>query len=205
MKTYIAILFFGFVSFVGFAHQTEISSTVLAEKENRVWMLQISASLTAFQQEINTHYAETAYQTPEEFREMVIAHIQKNIMFTVNGQRLSIVNGTVYLGHETKVVFEVTGMPQNFDTVDVKNSSFSDVHHSKSLMVVLKEGIQKNKFILDKSNNYSASLEVRDGALVAVEVKEASMFSWPLLLGILGLAVAGYFANRLNLTKASKN
>ena len=159
MKTYIAILVFGLVSFSGFAHQSEMSSTVLAKNDNNVWALQISASLTAFQQEINTHFSDTPYQTPEEFREMVIAHVKNNLqMYFDNNVQVTLKNGMVRLGHETKVIFEVDGIPENFQTMSVTNTTFKDIHKSKSLLVVLKDGIDQNKYMLDESNDHSAFL-----------------------------------------------
>ena len=38
------------------AHQADVSTTMLVEKEDNSWVLQISASLTAFQHEIQTHF-----------------------------------------------------------------------------------------------------------------------------------------------------
>ncbi len=158
MKKYITSLLLGFISFLGFAHQPEVSSTVLAHKENNVWVVQISASLTAFQQEINIHYADTPYQTPDEFREMVIDHIQNKMNLRVNGVQLNFINGAVHLGHETKVIFEIDGFPGDMNSIEVTNTAFEDIYNSRSFLVVIKDGVDGNKFVLGKDNGYSSEL-----------------------------------------------
>jgi hypothetical protein len=196
MKTYVITLILGFISALGFAHQPEVSSTVLAQKENNVWVLQISASLTAFQQEINTHYADTPYKTPEEFREMVIEHIKNKINLKVNGAQLSFINGAVHLGHETKVIFEVQGLPMDLNSIEVSNMAFEDIYNSKSFLVILKDGMDENKFVLSKNNGYHANLLLTDNKLVQNQESQASFFSWPLIVGIFGLLFIGFLVAR---------
>lgn len=204
MKKYILLIVIGLATLTGFAHGTETSSIVLAEKENNVWVLQISASLTAFQQEINTHFSETPYETPEQFQEMVLQHIKNNLYFHFNGEDYIILSqGVVKLGHETKVLFELTGIPADLKTIKVTNTSFSDIYKSKSLLVILKEGINKNKFILEDSTNFSASLTVVDNALVEIQPSKAALFSWPLVVVFLGLIGAGVLVNRYSAKKAT--
>ena len=100
------------------AHQADISTTMLVEKENGTWVLQISSSLTAFQHEIRTHFAETPYETPEEFQQMVIEHIKNNLQLSFNdSQNITLGKGDVRLGHETKVVFQVFGIPSDIKSV----------------------------------------------------------------------------------------
>ncbi|MCF8244262.1 MAG: hypothetical protein K9J37_05610 [Saprospiraceae bacterium] len=44
------------------------------------------------------------------------------------------------LGHETSVVFELAGVPENFSEISVKNSSFKDISRNQSALIVLKKG-----------------------------------------------------------------
>lgn len=203
MKTYITIVFFLCIPFLVYAHQPEISSTVIAQKENNVWILQVSASLTAFQQEINAHFSETPYQTPEQFQEMVLSHLNNNLFLQFNGDtQISLDNGVVHLGHETKVIFEVVGIPEDIQSINIKNTSFSDIYRSKSLMVILKEGVEKNKFILDEANDYTKSLSLEKDSLVEVKTAQASIFSWPLFLLVIGLIGLGVFMTRYKNSKS---
>ncbi len=57
MKKYILLFVAVLFSMAGFAHNPDVSTIMLVEKENNSWVVQISASLTAFQQEIRTHFS----------------------------------------------------------------------------------------------------------------------------------------------------
>lgn len=193
MRKYIIVFLVGLYSVAGFAHQPEISSTVLAERDNNKWVLQISASLSAFQEEIKTHFSETPYETPEEFKEMVLEHIKNKIQFRFNeteGVKLS--NGKVMLGHETKVIFEVTGMPSEIKSLEVTNLVFEDIYSSQSALVLLKKDFAKNQFLLNDANDYKINLVVRESEFVINEMQKASI---PSLIGIivLGVLVLVYF------------
>tara|TARA_R110000823_G_scaffold297227_1_gene417341 strand:- start:3656 stop:4378 length:723 start_codon:yes stop_codon:yes gene_type:complete len=212
MKKYMLLLVvFGF-SMASFSHNPNVSTTMLVEKEGNSWVLQISASLTAFQQEIRTHFAETPYQTPEEFRQMVLEHIKNNLQISFNGEEdISFGNGAVKLGHETMVVFEVFGIPSEINSVLVTNSAFKDIHQNQSALVLLKEGFGKDRFVLNNGNEHTLSLEVVGNEFVEVGQNEAGFLSSSIgviLLGvsailILGLVLlgVGYLFNRPNRPK----
>lgn len=193
MKKYILVLLVGFISLTGFAHQTETSTIVLAEKENNVWVLQISASLTAFQQEIKTHFSETPYKTPEEFQEMVLQHIQNNLHMHFNGNdHVTLSNGIVQLGHETNVVFEVIGIPVDINTVEITNTVFKDIYKNKSTLMVLKEDFTKTQFVLNNANDHRIFLTVSSNEFVRLVVNKASFLSSNTLFIVIGLLGLGF-------------
>lgn len=65
-------LFFAIISFeVALGHNPSNSTTLLIEGKDGSWMLQIRASLTAFEQEVHIRYSKDSYKTPEEFRNLV--------------------------------------------------------------------------------------------------------------------------------------
>ncbi|MBU2938570.1 hypothetical protein KO494_03360 [Lacinutrix sp. C3R15] len=187
----IIVFVFLFINISAFAHQPETSTTMLVEKENNTWILQISASLTAFQQEIKTLFPE--YNTPEEFKQMVIEHVKNNIEIIINNnQNIELSSGIVKLGHETKVVFEVLGVPSEIKNVSVKNSTFKDVFNNKSALVLLKNGFKKEHFVLNNKNNHTLKLVANQNNFVVKTIKEANFFSTKrlfVLLGILSVAL----------------
>ncbi|SDR67598.1 hypothetical protein [Christiangramia echinicola] len=192
MKKYIIGFMFGLYSVAGFAHQPEISSTVLAEMDDNKWVLQISASLSAFQEEIKIHFSESPYETPDDFREMVLQHIANNLHFRFNEtEGLKLNNGKVMLGHETKVIFEVTGMPSEIESAEVTNFTFKDIHRSQSALVLLKKDFAKNQFLLNDANDYKINLVVAENEFVINEIQKASFSSLSmifLIIGTVGLA-----------------
>ncbi len=188
---YKKILFIGllFITLAAKAHQADVSTTMLVERENNTWVLQISASLTAFQQEIRTHFSETPYKTPEEFQQMVLYHIQNNLHISFNGKDISFGKGVVKLGHETKVVFEVFGIPSEINSVLVKNSAFKDIHRNQSALVLFKEGFNKKHFVLNNDNNHTLELKVNGKGFVVVGEKKAGLFTIGKASGLTGMFI----------------
>ncbi|WP_299252535.1 hypothetical protein [uncultured Lacinutrix sp.] len=205
MKKIIILTLFLFTSVAMKAHQPNVSTTMLVEKENNVWVLQISASLTAFQQEINTHFSETPYKTPEEFQKMVIEHIKNNLEIKFNqNHEITLGKGFVKLGHEAKVVFEVFGVPSEINTVFVKNSAFKDIHKNQSALVLLKEGFNKEHFVLNDKNNHTLNLIVDENKFVIKTKNQASFFSLNMFYILLGLIIIGLLTKLLKM-KSIKN
>lgn len=175
-----------------FAHQPDISTTMLVQQKDNSWKLQVSASLTAFQQEINTHFSETPYTTPEEFQEMVIEHIKKNMHLHFDGnEEVALEKGIVKLGHETKVVFKVLNVPSSFHYATVENTTFNDVFKSQSALFFLKEGFNKKQFILNEANDYTLELRVVGNEFVATNVQEASLIPSTMIIILIASILSG--------------
>lgn len=182
---YISLFFF---TITVKAHQPNVSTTMLVEKENNIWVLQISASLTAFQQEIKMHFSETPYKTPEEFQQMVIDHLKNNLDITINDTDvITLSNGYVKLGHDTKVVFELLNVPSEIKSVLVKNSAFKDIYKNQSALVLLKEGFAKEQFVLNKANNHTLNILVDENKFIVKTQYEASFISNDILYILLSL------------------
>lgn len=196
MKNFSLFIFVLLFSYGLKAHQADVSTTMLVEKENGTWILQISSSLTAFQQEIRTHFAKTPYKTPEEFQQMVLTHIQNKFHITVNdGQQITFSNGVVKLGHETKVIFEVFGIPKDLKSVVVQNNTFKDIHRNQSALLLLKEGFNKKHFVLNSENNHTIALQVSGTNFIQISENERSLTSFELaiiVLGFLGIAFLAF-------------
>lgn len=176
MKKFILFFIFVLVTLKSVAHQPDLSTLVLVEKEPNSWVLQMTASLTAFQQEVQHHFSSTPYKTPQEFQEMVLQLIKNQLEITVGGDvEITLNKGVVQLGHETKVVFEVIGIPKTLEEITVKNTVFKDIYKSQSVLVLIKENINKKQFILNNANNHTVSLYVNDDTLVQKTVTNASL------------------------------
>ena len=192
MNKLLLVLSLALVTIKGFAHQPDVSTTMLVEKENNTWVLQISASLTAFQQEIRTHFSETPYETPEEFQQMVLEHIKNNLQLSFNGDNVvTLSHGIVILGHETKVVFEVFGIPATISSAEITNTAFKDIHRSQSALVLLKEGFNKKQFVLNDANSHTVSLKVDKNEFIEKVEHSASFFSSNILIVLIGCLALG--------------
>ena len=173
------------------AHQPDISTTMLVERENNTWVIQIIASLTAFQQEVRSSFSGNPYKTPEEFKEQVLSHIKNNLKIIFNeNNAIQIKKSYVKLGHETKVVFEITGVPLDINTLSVRNSAFKNIHRNQSALVILKKGISKEHFILNDANEHTLKLAIEGDRFIVLGQENKITFRY--YLYILIIAVLGY-------------
>lgn len=193
MSRYILALLFGFIAHSVTAHQADISSTVLAEQEEGHWVLQIRTSLTAFEYEIENNFGKSSYATPEEFQELVLKHIKENISINIDQEsEVFLENGRVALGHETNVVFEVSGMPLEFDKLEFANSSFKNINRNQSALIVLKKGLKQSQFVLNNKNEHSVQLKVKDNQFVEVTSEAAVMQASPsIFMGAASILILG--------------
>jgi hypothetical protein len=174
------------------AHQADVSTTMLVEKEDNSWVLQISASLTAFQHEIQTHFFDTPYQSPQEFQSMVLEHVKNNLRIRFNEKDIFFGKGIVQLGHETKVVFEVFGIPNDIKTVQIKNTAFQDIHKNQSALILLKEDFNKEHFVLNGANNHTLELYTEGNTFKILETERSNskLFNLGCILGGIFMVVS---------------
>ncbi|WP_020566663.1 DUF6702 family protein [Neolewinella persica] len=153
-----------------YAHQADISSTMLVEQEEGNWQLIVATSLTAFEYEVETHFGKDAYTTPQGFEELVLRHMLNTISIRFNdGEEATLTSGRVALGHETTVAFTVRGIPENIHQVEVTNTAFADIHRNQSALVVLKKDVTKKQFMLGADNNHKVRLALDNNTLREVQ------------------------------------
>ncbi len=153
------------------AHQPDVSSTILAQKDNATWILEIRAALTAFKYEVELEHGKDAYSNPEQFKSLILDHIQEHVRISTNKKaRITLVDGVVRLGHETSTLFNINGL-EEFQTLEIINKSFENIPRNQSALVVLKKGFQQDQFVFSKKNNHTIKLNVKDNSLVLSQEK----------------------------------
>lgn len=206
MKKYLLLLAL-FCGSIGLrAHQADVSTTMLVEREGGDWQLIVSTALTAFEYEVETHFGKGAYTSPAGFEELVKQHLINTISLRFNGGgQATLTYGRVFLGHETKVAFTVTGVPENMDLIEVVNTAFTDIHRSQGALVVLKQGVERKQFMLNDTNDHTAHLAIDENTLRIVKQAglSASVAGLSLLTIILLTTLGGVlYLNRRSLLPA---
>ncbi len=173
------------------AHQPDLSSTILVEQGENNWVLQVRAALTAFEYEVEANYGEGAYTNPEEFQALVADWVRANLAIRFNdGVLTELQKATVSLGHETLVTYQLSAVPAEIQTLLVRNTSFSDIAHNQSALLVLKQGFTKEQFTLNNKNAHTAKLNVTGAQFELVAPAQEHTFG-PLFTAILtSLALA---------------
>lgn len=142
------------------AHQADISSTMIVERNDGTYMVELRTALTAFEYAVHAHYGEFTYDSPEAFKNLVVKHVTENVSIYVDDNYISLENGTVKLGHETYVFFELNGIPKSFESISIQNSSFKDIHRNQSALIILKKGVVKEQFVLSEKNDHQISFQI---------------------------------------------
>ncbi|AWV97302.1 hypothetical protein [Arcticibacterium luteifluviistationis] len=205
-KAFIKLFVFSLilVSKITFAHQPDLSNIIISKTDNGQVILQINSSLTAFQQEVNFIHGEGAYKTPEEFQEMVINHFRNSFSFIVNGNdTLQVKNPQVFLGHETKLIAEIIGLPEDISAINFKAELFKDIHNNQSIVIFLLDGFPTEKYGLADDNSHQINIKLEEGYWHDSKTENAG-FNLKYLLYLLIPLVAGllfYFIKNRKTTK----
>lgn len=162
------ILFFlsFFYSSLAMAHQPDISSTMLADKGDGSWVLQIRAALTAFEYEVKYSNQNNEYESPEEFQALIAKLIESKMAVSINNVQIKLENAIVKLGHETSIMYTITGLEEDVTKIDISQKTFENIHKNRSALVIMKQGAKPQQFMLDVSNNNSAKLSYQEDEFV---------------------------------------
>jgi hypothetical protein len=189
MKKILVLLSIIFSSFFS-AHQIDLASIIFSKTDDGKVIVQITSSLTAFQTEVNYNNEENSYATPEEFRQLVIKHFQKNFSFVVNDTSLKFKNTIVILGHETKIVTEVVGMPKNIHSISIKNEIFKDIHNNQSVVIFALAGFPENQnFEINKDRAYQLHFKLIDGNWQLITKEDSERNYTYVIFGLMVLAI----------------
>lgn len=179
------------------AGQPDVSTTMLVERGDNSWLLQINVPLTAFQEEIRQTYSDALYESPKDFELLVLKHIKEHLQIRFNdGRSIPLKSGLVQLGHDAQVVFEISRVPYEVHQLAIKNSVFGNLPGRQGSLFILKEGIDRGHFVFDDSNDHTLSIQVDKDKFVEVGDAETRIFSTARLLYLLAIVGVGLWVQR---------
>ena len=115
-------------------------------------------------------------------------------MIINNKDTIQFKNPKVFLGHETKLVTEIIGLPETINTIQLKNTLFKDIYHSQSIVIFLLEQFPTQKFSLGIDNKYQINIALKDGVWDNIlEEKTNSNFRYVGYFAILLVILAVFF------------
>lgn len=144
-----------------YAHQPDLSSLMIYE-QNGKHLLIIKSSLTAFEGEIDYCFEKNAYKTPEDFQALVIKLFQKNCFLIINNDTIKCLNPRVILGHETTIFVELSNIPNNINSIYVKNTLFKDIPNNACELILSIKDLPQKQYILNKDNKQEVKLSLEN-------------------------------------------
>lgn len=163
---------------IAFAHDPDLSSTMIIEHAPKQWALQIKADMTSFEFEIENSFGKEAYPSPEEFPALVLKHVQENVSLRWNEQAITLQNGEVILGHETAVIFNLINVPEELGLISITNKTFKNIHNNQSAVELVKKGLPPKKFLLTAANQHSIDLKFDSSKNSFVDVSPSNPFTF---------------------------
>lgn len=174
IRSFLFLIFLlGIMNSAVFAHSPTTSSTLLTQ-DSVGWTLQIRASLTAFEYEVHTRYGRESYKTPEEFKNLMTDILAKELRLLFDDSLIKVGEPQIRLGHETVMVYKFEGR-DNLNTLEIANSAFKNIYNSKNSLFIIKQGLQKNKFTLNKHNQFQVQLKLEGNQLINTSQSQNSI------------------------------
>jgi len=158
---YFYLMMFLLVGNFAYAHQPDLSSLMIYE-QNGKHLLIIKSSLTAFEGEIDYCFEKNAYKTPEDFQALVIKLFQKNCFLIINNDTIKCLNPRVILGHETTIFVELSNIPNNINSIYVKNTLFKDIPNNACELILSIKDLPQKQYILNKDNKQEVKLSLEN-------------------------------------------
>lgn len=181
------------------AHNPQLSTMALVQGHDKTWTLNISASLTAFQYELKNSYPDQGIDRldADAFQKKIIEHLRRKIHIQAGtGRTIRLAHGMIRLGHQTDVRFNVTGMPDQLQALQLRHLGFSTLKNQYCVLTIQTPASPTKTCILQDENAFLVSLQTDRHTLV--ETSPGTPLYWP-LIGIASaiLLILGLYQMRL--------
>lgn len=96
----------------------------------------------------------------KKFKELIVDYIKSNFNLTIDEQPIILNKGGIKLGtHQTDLKFVLPPLPNDFTIFHIKIPAFKENGNHQTIFSYKMSG-KKDKVILDKKNNYEASIRL---------------------------------------------
>ena len=180
------------------AHNPQVSNiSIIQDSATKKCSLLITVPLLTCENELHTSYPSIQIDSlsKNQFQQLLLNHFKKNIQFVANNNyTLVLNNGLISIGHETQLIFTLSGLPQPLQTLHLNYAALrSQYDHFAVLQISLADNTTGN-FIFNNENNYTFSLINKNNKWVLAD-NQSAMFKPAYLIAILAgamLAIAGF-------------
>lgn len=187
------------ISLKTLAHNPQVSNiSINQDAATKKYSLLINVPLSTCENELRNSYPSIKIDSlsKNEFQELLLNHFKKNIQFIANkNDTLLISNGMLSIGHETQLIFELSGLPQTVHTLRLKYAALSSQYDHFAVLQISLADKTTGKFVFNNDNKYELSLINKNNKLV-LENNQSSFFKLayliPTLIGVM-LIIAGFF------------
>lgn len=152
------------------AHNPQVSNiSIMQDTATKKYSLLINVPLLTCQNELSNSYPsiEIDSLSKNDFQELLLHHFKNNMLFIANNKdTLFISNGMLSLGHETQLIFELSGLPETVKSLHLQYAALrSQYDHFAVLQISLADKTM-GRFVFNNENNYELSLRNENNNLL---------------------------------------
>lgn len=168
MKKIIVLLLMLMVSVQTLYAHNPLSAMYYLEVKNNISILNINLSQNGLNAALKKHYPKLKLEGLSEldYKQLTAKYLKENFYLEINGQSIHLLEGGIKLGnHQTDAKFITTKLPATFKNLNVHIKSFIENENHQTVFSLLLNG-NTSKVILNKKNEYSASVTFKDDAMI---------------------------------------
>lgn len=168
MKRISGLLLILIVSIQTLHAHNPLSAMYYLEVKEELSIININLSQSGLDAALKKHYHNAELDTLAniEYKQLAVSYLKKNFHLEVNGQRIELLEGGIKLGsHQTDAKFITSELPKAFKNLNVKIKAFVENEQHQTVFSLLLNG-NTSKVILNKNNNYSASVIFKGDVMV---------------------------------------
>lgn len=184
MKRVIILLLILIVSIQTIHAHNPLSAMYYLEVKENINILNINLSQTGFHEALKKQYSKTNFEELPltEYKQLAVNYLKENFHLVVNGTRIQLLDGGLKLGsHQTDAKFITSELPKTFESLEIKIQAFTENEQHQTVFSLLLNG-KTSKVILNKKNDYSASVIFKDGLMIDNHKAFNSNYLWCLVL-----------------------
>ncbi len=189
----------GFMATVN-AHNSQVSTIVLVQNEQRIWSLNLSNSFDGFRYQLIKNYPDKDIDnlTADEFQKLVLKYVQENLYINANDAiAVELQEGVIKLGHHIDLKFKITELPDDLNSLDIRLMGYDENSQHNAILKISTPTYTSGNYVLKKGNQFKLYLQKTNGQFLMVEEIELNIlwFIYGLVLvSLLGLiAVSNMF------------
>lgn len=130
MRKFIYFIFIVLLPNLTEAHSPLISTVALIKSKDNIWKVHVSSSLSAFQYALTSDDKSLQLDSLsfDLFQQKIIDLLRRKLKIEISGDKdTKLEDGIVKLGHETEVVFKLSGNENNTGSINIENGSFLSI------------------------------------------------------------------------------
>ncbi len=167
---YLILLVFTLYSLRSLGHSAMVSTTELRQQDDKTWQISVKAALTAHEFAVTQHFGRGAYKDTSDFKKLLIQHALANLSVQLSDEKSAdLIHGRVQLGHESIVTFDLNSLPEELNSLIIRNEMFRQLKGNQNTLTVLFNDSSKQRFMLYEAKGFKQEVTFQEKAAKATE------------------------------------